>query len=68
MFKAVDGHLFIKKQVVVTAFAQKVFGIVALESMHLTFSSMVPLNLSARPFCWGVLATNLCLAIPIFLQ
>ena len=59
MFKAVNGHPFIKKQVVVTAYSQKVFVIVALESMHLTLSSVVLFNLSARPFYWGVLATDL---------
>lgn len=66
MFKAVDGRVFIKKQVVVTTSTQKIFGTYALESRHLTLSSMVMFNLYVRPFYQGVLTIDLCLVIPTF--
>src|ERR1043165_4259992 len=60
---AVEGHLFIRYVAVETASAQNTFN-PALVNMHLTLSKMVRLNLSAKPFCCGVPAVVLCLAIP----
>src|SRR3954454_23087600 len=61
---AVEGHLFIRYVAVETASAHNTFFKPALVNMHLTLSKIVRLNLSAKPFCCGVPAVVLCLAIP----
>lgn len=66
--RADDGHLFIRYTVIFTASPQKILGKHAPKSMHLTRSKMLLFILLARPFCYGVPATILCLLIPNFLQ
>src|ERR1044072_1635141 len=61
---AVEGHLFIRYVDGETASTQTAFVKPTLVNMNLTLSKMVRLNLSAKPFCCGVPAVVLCLAIP----
>lgn len=51
LFKAVEGHLFIKYAVVVTASTQNDLGSFALRSINLVLSNKVLLTLSATRFC-----------------
>src|SRR3954467_15760479 len=61
--KAAEGPCFIR-YCAATASTQNTFFIPALVNIHLTLSKIVRLNLSAKPFCCGVPAVVLCLAIP----
>src|SRR3954467_11889658 len=61
---AVEGHLFIRYVAVKTTSAQNTFFNPALVNIYMTLSKIFRLNLSAKPFCCGVPAVVLCLAIP----
>src|SRR3954469_5983904 len=61
---AVEGHLLMRYVAVETTSVQNTFFKPALVNMHLNLSKIVRLNLSAKPFCCGVPAVVLCLAIP----
>lgn len=52
----------------ISNFTPETLGRLASKSMHLTHSKMNLFILSAKPFCWGVLAIGLCLLISYFLQ